>query len=100
MIMEDYIKDKVDEPLASKTINIVSQCISKLCRICSSTGLINIDTVQHPRMLSVKPSSDILNWDIPIKTMIAEISNEEVRYKEKFPLPDKFVVIISSYYLF
>lgn len=81
--MEDYIKDKDDAPVASKTNNIVSQCISKLCRICSSTGLININTVQHPRMLSVKPSSDIQNWDVPIKTMIAEISNEEVSLKEK-----------------
>lgn len=76
--MEDYIKDKDDAPVALKTNNIVSNCISKLCRICSSSGLININTVQHPRMLSVKPSSDILNWDVPIKTMIAEISNEEV----------------------
>ncbi|CAO1425056.1 unnamed protein product [Diamesa tonsa] len=85
MIMEDYIKDKVDEPLTSKTNNIVTQCISKLCRICSSTGLININTVQHPRMLSVKPSSDILNWDVPIKTMIAEISNEEVTADDGLP---------------
>ena len=75
--MDFYIKDKDDVSVASN-VNSVTQCISKLCRICSSTGLININSVQHPRMLSVKPSSDIQKWDVPIKTMIAEISNEEV----------------------
>ncbi|CAO1426373.1 unnamed protein product [Diamesa serratosioi] len=80
-MMEDYIKDK---DVASK-VNSVSQCISKLCRICSSTGLININTVQHPRMLSVKPSTDVQKWDVPIKTMISEISNEEVFSDDGLP---------------
>lgn len=53
--------------------------IRKLCRVCSSNGLISITSNIANNLLKIKPSGDIRNWQIPISKIIADISGENVR---------------------
>lgn len=70
--------DKIDEQLASG-VNQTNASIRKLCRICTSNGLISIQTTMNRCNLKFKPSGDQGSWDIPISQIIAKISGEEVR---------------------
>ena len=74
---EESILEQITEK--NETINK----IHKLCRICTSNGLISIKSRITKSMLKVKPSGDKNNWEVPISKIIAEISGEKVSKKNR-----------------
>lgn len=60
-------------------INEALEKLKKLCRVCSSNGLISISSHLTPKLFSMKPSGDMRHWQVPISKIIAEVSGEKVR---------------------
>lgn len=77
-ITEADVKD-IEEIEEVAESNRTNDEIRKLCRICSSIGLISINTTMSRCNLKFKPSGDKRLWDVSISQIIADISGEQVR---------------------
>lgn len=53
--------------------------LHRLCRVCSSQGLINISSHLSPKLFAIKTWGDMRQWQIPIAKILAEVSGENVR---------------------
>lgn len=84
---QEFHKEESDEGVKpsgkqhSTGLNETINKIKKLCRVCSSNGLISIKSTINRNLLRVKPSGDIRKWQIPISEIIACVSGEKVNHK-------------------
>lgn len=93
---KDYLNNEIklnivneDEETAEKIVktNVINETmekVRKLCRICSSMGLISIHTSMRKcrlnSLVNWTPSGDPDAWDVPISQIIENISGEKVNY--------------------
>lgn len=79
---QDKIEDEASAAIASNNQdkqNETSAAIWNLCRVCSSSGLINIKSPIPRISLKLWPPGDARKWEKPINEILAAISGEEVR---------------------
>lgn len=87
----DDANDAKDESSSNEIAEVIkvptNEAIDKikgLCRICSSNGLISIQSKINVNNLKVRMNSgDLQNWDAPISKLIADISGQEVSWREE-----------------
>jgi hypothetical protein len=94
--LEDIEEEKPEE---NKTTTIDPETqeffdsLKKLCRICGSNGLININALVTRASLKFPPSGDIRLWEVPISNVIEDISGEKVTKIKKV---EKFLHLFFS----
>lgn len=59
--------------------NETLQKLLQLCRVCGSSGLINIKSAISRNTMKVKQSGDLTKWNVSIAQVIQDISGEPVR---------------------
>lgn len=86
---EKYIKTEnyESQKQTSNQNNEIDENINSLCRICSSKGLISINSSLTSKLMVLTPMhSDRSAWQRPISRLIAEVSGEEVSFLLSFEI--------------
>lgn len=70
---------EITEEIPNEAMNEASEKIHRLCRVCSSNGLISINSsFDRFTMKHFKPSGDKQLWEIKIGKIIEQVSGENV----------------------
>lgn len=75
----DESAEPPDQTNATKQTNETLQKLQLLCRVCGSSGLINIKSAISRSTMKVKQSGDLTKWNVSIAQVIQDISGEPVR---------------------
>lgn len=86
-------QEKDEKIVKTVQTNIASEKIQKLCRVCSSIGLISIKTSMNQGHLNFVPSGDKTAYDVPISEIIQQISGEQVN--NNLEVSWKFLILVE-----